>query len=45
MPKLATWASPHSCARIVVRAPADRSAAITAAEPRRNANGEAPIRS
>jgi hypothetical protein len=44
MPKFATWASPQSCTRMPVRGLVARSEAITAAAPRKKANGDSDIR-
>jgi hypothetical protein len=43
-PKFERWASPQSCAVSVVVGVCARSAAITAAEPRKKAKGEASMR-
>ena len=43
-PKFAAWQSPHACTRIPVAGVLDKSHAITAAEPRKNANGDCRIR-
>src|SRR5215211_7493563 len=43
-PKLSRWASPQACTVIPVTGVVDRSWAITAGAPRRNANGEARMR-
>ena len=43
-PKFATWQSPHACTRIPVAGVLDKSHAITAAEPRKNAKGDCRIR-
>src|SRR4029453_16540561 len=42
--KLSRWASPQACTVIPVTGVVDRSWAITAGAPRRNANGEARMR-
>ena len=45
LPKLLRWQSPQDCTTIPLAGVAARSAAMTAAAPRRNASGEARIRS
>ena len=43
-PKLDRWASPHSCTLSLVGGSEARSEAITAAAPRKKANGDAAMR-
>ena len=45
VPKLATWASPHACTVSPVTGVVERSMAMIAAPPRKNANGDAAMRS